>query len=390
MPGEAVKKYRKALDNPAIFSKEELIQLTMDLIEINSENQPGSNEEAVAIFLHKKLLQEGITSKLDYVTDGRPNVIAVLKGNKPGKTLLLNGHSDVVPAGDEWDFHPFQPYAKEGKIFGRGSSDMKSGVASIVYSMMVLKRLGCSFSGEILLLINVDEERINLGMKHFLEQGHNIDEAIIAEPTNNNICVAHKGIARYRICTTGRSEHAAQAEGADNAILKMIPVLQELQSIASKVANRYDSLLGNASLSITQIDGGQAPNMIPEKCQIELDWRLLPQDTKQSLDEELNILSEKLDAGIERYLFIPASKINPDHEFVVSAVNSMREIKNSETRIGIFNATCEAPFLAVDKGIPTLIIGPGSLEQAHMANEYCYEHEIIEAAQFFINFVMTR
>ncbi|MFK9093860.1 M20 family metallopeptidase [Bacillus salipaludis] len=379
----------KNLNIPNYFHSEELIQILCGLIDKNSEN-PTSTEEGAALFIQSLLKDNGIESELSYADKGRPNLIARLKGNKPGKTLLFNGHLDVVPAGLGWSVDPFKGIVQDGKVFGRGAADMKSGLAAMIYAAIVLKKMGTPFSGEIILFFNVDEERVNIGMQHFLKSDITAHYAVIGEPTNLDICIAHKGVGRYKLHTKGTSQHAAKVENMDNAINKMAAIIYELNRLNEKISTLEDPLLGKGSLTITEIKGGIAPNMVPDHCTIEIDRRLLPADTQESVNLEIkqslrstNDLSE-LDYELEEYLFLPASYISKDHSLVKSLKNVKEKIQGKEANVRVFEATCEASFLSQHKGIPTVIVGPGSLRQAHVVDEYVEIDEVIQAAAIYI------
>lgn len=154
--------------------RQELTTLLCSLIQHPSENPPG-NEKAVALFIADVLRGEGIDVEVQEAVAERPNVIARLKGQRPGKRLILNGHSDVVPCGAGWSVDPFAAVIDGDRIIGRGAADMKSGVAAMMYAAILIQRRQYAFNGEIVLLFNVDEERINLGMEHFVTQGVEAD-----------------------------------------------------------------------------------------------------------------------------------------------------------------------------------------------------------------------
>ncbi|WP_238582690.1 M20 family metallopeptidase [Trabulsiella odontotermitis] len=204
--------------------RQELLTLLCSLIQHPSENPPG-NENAVAHYIASVLQTEGIETHIHEVVPGRPNVVAILKGQKPGKRLILNGHSDVVPCGEGWSVEPFAAVIDGDRVIGRGAADMKSGVAAMMFAAMLIHRRNDTFNGEIVLLFNVDEERVNLGMEHFVAQGVEADYAIIGEPTSLEICIAHKGVSRTRLTTHGTAGHAAKVREPDSAIDKMARLL---------------------------------------------------------------------------------------------------------------------------------------------------------------------
>ncbi|WP_434663800.1 M20 family metallopeptidase [Klebsiella sp. MISC125] len=372
--------------------RQELTTLLCRLIKFPSENPPG-NEKAVALFIAEVLRAEGIDVDIQEVAADRPNVIARLKGQQPGKRLILNGHSDVVPCGEGWSVDPFAAVIDGDRIIGRGAADMKSGVAAMMFAAILIKRRQYAFNGEIVLLFNVDEERINLGMEHFVAQGVKADYAIIGEPTSLEICVAHKGVSRTRLTTHGTAGHAAKTRNPDSAIDKMAGLLPELLEECRRVKLKHHELLGNASMLVTTINGGSAPNIVPQSCSIEIDRRVLPGERRNEINDSLQRalhgigLNQQQDYSLENYLFIPASAIEESHPLVEAACQVVDSVTGA-ARKTIFDATCEAPFFSVGCQIPTIIMGPGDLAQAHVKDEYVKIEELHQAAQIYTSLAL--
>ncbi|QGN38114.1 M20 family metallopeptidase [Klebsiella oxytoca] len=372
--------------------RQELVTLLCSLIQFPSENPPG-NEKAVALFIADVLRGEGIEVDIQEAVADRPNVIARLKGQQPGKRLILNGHSDVVPCGSGWSVDPFAAVIDGERIIGRGAADMKSGVAAMMYAAILIKRRRYAFSGEIVLLFNVDEERINLGMEHFVAQGVEADYAIIGEPTSLEICVAHKGVSRTRLTTHGTAGHAAKTRNPDSAINKMAVLLPGLLEECRRVKQKHHPLLGNASMLVTTINGGSAPNIVPQSCVIEIDRRVLPEERRNEINDSLQIalaesgLKPQQDYSLDNYLFIPASAIEESHPLVEAAFQAVDALTGAAKKT-IFDATCEAPFFSVGCQIPTIILGPGDLAQAHVKDEYVKIEELHQAAQIYTSLAL--
>ncbi|KFC09262.1 acetylornithine deacetylase [Trabulsiella guamensis ATCC 49490] len=372
--------------------RQELLTLLCSLIQHPSENPPG-NENAVAHYIASLLQTEGIETHIHDVVPGRPNVVAILKGQKPGKRLILNGHSDVVPCGDGWSVEPFAAVIDGDRVIGRGAADMKSGVAAMMYAAMLIHRRRYAFNGEIVLLFNVDEERVNLGMEHFVAQGVSADYAIIGEPTSLEICIAHKGVSRTRLTTYGTAGHAAKVRDPDSAIDKMARLLPGILEECQQVKQKTHALLGNASMLVTTITGGSAPNIVPQSCFIEIDRRVLPGETRNDINASLLTalqpagLTSKKDYSLENYLFIPASAIDATHPLVDAAERAVTAVTGSAKKT-VFEATCEAPFFSVGCQIPTLIVGPGDLSQAHVKDEFVCIEELHQAAKIYASLAL--
>ncbi|MFA1820817.1 M20 family metallopeptidase [Virgibacillus oceani] len=374
------------------FDELEQIKIFKELIQTPSEN-PGDYEEKIAKKIQDILNDEGIKNRLVYVDQHRPNVYAILEGEREGKTLLYNGHIDTVPAGKGWKYDPFSANEDENEyIYGRGTSDMKAGVASMLYAAVCLKRTGFPKNGKLILFFNADEEISNLGMKQFLKEDITADYAIISEPTELDIAIGHRGTARYYLKTKGTAGHACYVDEPDNAIEKMNSLLPSLFEWGRKIKKeRTNDFLGSALSNVTTVRGGTAGNIIPDECTVEIDRRLLPDEKKEDVyDEykELLIKEGKVDFELENYTFLPASIIDKDHSFVKSMYD-ITKIYNDQVKIKSFEATCEAPFFSVNKGIPTIIFGPGSLSQAHVVNERVYKAEVVTAGKLFIEICMS-
>jgi succinyl-diaminopimelate desuccinylase len=377
----------KVLDQlQEVFSEEEQIEIFRELIKVPSEN-PGNYEEDIALKIQEILNNEGIVSRLEYVDQKRPNIYAILEGEKEGKTLLYNGHLDTVPAGEGWDHSAFSAYEDEaGYIYGRGTSDMKAGVASMLYAAICLKRMGYPNKGKIILFFNADEEVVNLGMKQFLTEDLTSDFAIISEPTDLDIAIGHRGVSRYYVKTKGVAGHACYVKEPNNAIEKMNKLIPAIFSWGEEIKKKKtNDFLGSALSNVTTIKGGIAGNIIPDECVIEIDRRVLPGETKeQVLKEYKELLSRSgIEYEIENYTFLPASLIERDH-FLVESVKEVSQKYKKGCQIKSFEATCEAPFFSVNKGIPTIIFGPGTLDQAHVKNERVHRSQVVIAGKIFV------
>lgn len=371
-----------------VFKEEEQISIFQRLIQTPSEN-PGNFEEAIALEIQQILKREGIFSKLKYVDEKRPNLYAVLEGEQEGKTLLYNGHLDTVPAGNNWHKSPFSAYKdKNNYIYGRGAADMKSGIASMLYAAICLKRMGKPKAGKLIIFFNVDEEVSNKGMRQFLKEDIAIDYAIISEPTNLDVNIGHKGVLRFKIKTKGTAGHAAFVTDPNNAIEKMNKLLTCLFDYGHQIVNKKkDKFLGKATSNVTVIRGGITGNIIPDECSITIDRRTLPNETEESILQEYHDFlkgeAPDTDYEIETSSYLPASLIDEDH-ILVQTVYEIAKKNKKDIRIKDFEATCESPFFSVMRSIPTIIYGPGKLEQAHVANEYVHSSQVIDAGKNFI------
>ena len=377
-----------ALNDPCVFRKEELFQILQDLVALNTENPPG-REEPAARFIAELLERNGIESEFQWAAPERPNLIARLKGCSPGPSIIYNGHLDVVPAGSGWTHAPFEGTIAGGRLYGRGAADMKAGVAAMLYAAVVLKRLGVPFAGEIILFFNVDEERLNLGMNAFLAQEVHAQYAVVGEPTGLKLCIGHLGCSRFKLQTRGTPGHTSVVTHPDNAIYKMAKRIAALERLDQVIRQRTHPVLGRGSLTVSTIKGGTAVNIVPEFCEVEIDRRTFPDETLDTVRAEIDACLRNASTPdeaaytLESYQSVPATLIDRQAPLVKRLAAAMRRIQQAEPMITSFEATCEAPFLSIQKGIPTVIFGPGDLKQAHIADEYVDLEAVEQAAKIY-------
>jgi acetylornithine deacetylase/succinyl-diaminopimelate desuccinylase-like protein len=271
---------------------------------------------------------------------------------------------------------------------------MKSGVAAMLYTVIVLQRLKAAFHGEIILFFDVDEERFNLGMKKYISEEVQADYAIIGEPTGLNICIGHLGCARFRLKTFGAAGHTGMVRHPNNAIYKMAKVIDALESLSVKIRQKEYPIIGHASMTVSTIKGGTSINIVPEMCEIEIDRRTLTQETREDVFEEIDtcvrVTADKSNFAydLECFQFVPATIIDQENPLVERLSAVAARIQSKEILVNSFDATCEAPFLAVEKGIPTVIFGPGNLSQAHVVDEHVKLEEVEQAALILIYLAM--
>jgi succinyl-diaminopimelate desuccinylase len=374
------------------FDRDEAIGILSGLLKIPSENPTGS-EEAAGRYIHETLRRHGIAAELSWPAPGRPNVVARIAGRQPGERLLLNGHLDTVPAGEGWSVDPYGAVVRDGRMYGRGASDMKGGVASMAYAVILLHRLGNPFAGELILFFNSDEERLNQGMKKFLADGGTADYAVIGEPSELDLCTAHRGVARFWLKTFGVAGHTSAVSNPDNAIYKMARLVIGLEDLSQAVRERKHPFVGRSSLTVAEVHGGTAPNVVPALCQAHIDRRTLPGERLEEVSREVDTCLAALAAErgfayeLDCYQFLPATNLDHTHVLVQTLADASRAVRKREARVKVFDATCEAPFFSVDRGIPTLVFGPGSITHAHTVDEYVEISEVLDGALIYADFV---
>jgi len=385
------------------IAREELIKFTQDLLRINSVYDPdkeGCNEEKTAHFIARYLEQIGLEVHIDEVVQGRPNVIAFLKGKEKGKTLLFEGHTDVVTAGDldEWRYPPFGAVIENGRIYGRGACDTKGNVAAAIFAAKAVKDSGMDFKGQILLCIPVDEEGMMTGIKDFIKKGwaDNVDGAVICEPEENNICIYQKGAMRAIIRVYGKMAHGCMPLAGINPNWRMAKIICELEKLQQQEINRLGShpYLGYPSITPTILRApykGEAQiNVIPKECFTTLDIRTVPGQQHEVLKKQIQDILDGLANGdkdfsatleiIEERPWTETPKEDP----VVKAISRAYTMITGKEPIynGVPGAT-DGTFLNCIKGIPVITTGAGGRLIPHQADEYVEIDELVETTKMY-------
>jgi succinyl-diaminopimelate desuccinylase len=380
-----------------------LVEFTRQLICIKSVYNPDladANESEAAHFVADTLRQWGLEVHLDEAAPGRPNVIAYLHGSRPGKTILLEGHTDVVTAGDpdEWTTDPFGAEVKEGRIYGRGACDTKGNLAAAMFAVKAVKDSGIEFPGKILLCIPVDEESMMIGIKHFINQGwaDDVDAAIICEPEENQLCITQRGALRIIIRVFGKMSHGAMPEAGINPNWGMARVISELEQLQQKEVDRLGKheYLGYPSITPTILRApakGEAQiNVIPKECYTTLDIRTVPgQDhavLKQQIQEILDRLTaerKNFKAAMEMIEERPWTLTDLEEPVVKAMAHAYKAVTGREPRYNGVPGATDGTFLDAWKQIPIITTGAGDRLIPHQADEYVDIEELIEASKLF-------
>jgi succinyl-diaminopimelate desuccinylase len=373
------------------IKKQELVNLTIQLVQTSTENPPG-NEKVAAQFLKPILSKMGFKVKILLSPKGRWNLIAEKRWGRGGRTLIFNGHLDVVPAGDlsQWKYPPFQGRLSKGRIYGRGASDMKSGIASFIHALSMIDRSKIHpQQGAIILHLVSDEESHGHQGMGFLSQKRIVkgDATIVGEPTNLDLVIAQKGALWLKISTFGKSAHGSRPHLGINAIEKMVKLIYQLNSIPLE---KEHPLLGKPTLNIGKIQGGTKINMVPNRCEIEVDRRLLPNENKEEFLKEIKGVVESIrtqDASfqyqIEKIDYAEPSEIDSKEEIVQIAFDASKEVRGERPKMKGFSGFTDARFYINQFHIPTLILGPGGVDHSHTTDESVEVDALIQAAHIY-------
>lgn len=339
--------------------------LLRELVAIDSVNPdliPGAaGEGEIGAFVASWCAAAGLQVEVEEAAPGRPNVIATAHGSGGGRTLLLNAHMDTV--GVETMDAPFEARVENGRLHGRGAYDMKGSLAAIMLAAAQAKEL--ALRGDVVVAAVSDEEVASIGTQALVASSRRFDAAVVVEPTELEIAVAHKGFAGFEIETRGRAAHGSRPDLGVDAIAKMGPVLVELDSLAQQLLSEPSHpLLGSGSVHASLIEGGQEFSSYPERCLLTGERRTVPGETTEHVDQELVGLLERSDSqatlrmGVSRDPF----EVAEDEEIV----RLLR--KHAGTNLAGVPFWTDAALIAAS-GVPTLVFGPAGAG-AHAAVEW--------------------
>ncbi len=380
----------------------EVIDLLAQLVSISSVNPMGRDltgddvlETRMGHFLEAWFQQEGIPCQRQTVEPGRDNIIAHLAGGS--RTVLFEAHQDVVPV-DNMTIDPWKPEIRDGRLWGRGSCDTKAGMAGMMTAMRRLKTAAPANMPSVTMLCVVDEEHQFRGISKAFEMGAGemgieADMAIVAEPTELEIVASHKGVVRWKIVTEGISVHSANRDDGVNAIVRMGQVIQALENFHQQVLrSRTDPALGNAALSIGCIRGGTSVNTVPNRCEIEIDRRLLPGEEPMECIAEVHAwLTEHAQLDFaplfeDPWVISPPLQRTDDETVIRQLAQSCDRILGSHKISDVAYGT-DAPVIA-GAGIPVVVFGAGSVRQAHSKDEWVSIEQVEQATEVFYDFLV--
>lgn len=374
----------------------ELTALTIDLVNAGGEN-PGGTEQATVDVLVAAARRRGLQVTTREVAPGRPNVFITLPGGD-GEGVLFLGHSDVVPVGDGWEREPFDAHVADGRIFGRGATDMKGGLAAVLTAMASLHDAGTQLAGPVTLACTVDEEETGAGIRAVVADGleHRYSACVVAEPTDLETVIACRGDSYLEIEVTGRAAHSGRPSDGRNAIDAAVRICNLVTTDQERLSADPDPLLGYATWNVGMVSGGRGTSMVAPEAHLWLDRRLMPGEDTGRIREDLmeqiaaaGITGDGIDVEARTTMEMPGFRTDRDHPLVAAATASLAAA-GVETRVTGWSASCDGGFISRDFGIPTIVLGPGELnEQAHQPNESVRLSEIEAATHAYAMLVIT-
>jgi len=385
------------------IDREELVRLAGDLVRIPSVYRPGEeggNEGDVAGFVADYLRNSGFEARTEDVAPGRPNVWVVWEGERPGKTLLFEAHTDVVTEGNaqEWRHPPFAAEREGGRLYGRGACDTKGNLAAALVAVRAIKDSGVSFPGTLVLCHPVDEEGMMTGIKAFIENGHagGVDAAVICEPEENQLCVKQKGALRVEVTVRGRMAHGAMPLSGVNPVTRAARFVVAVEELEKEEIGRHgeDPFLGYPSLTPTILMGPDYGdpqiNVIPASTYVALDIRTVPAQSHERLVGRLEDIIARLgsedpdfDATLEVIEERPPTETPEDEPLVAAMARAHRHLTGKEPRYNGVPGATDGTFLSAWAGIPIVTTGAGEREVPHHKDEWVDEDELFAACRLY-------
>lgn len=371
-----------------------VIKTLQELVRINSVNpayDEGQPEAAIVSAIADFFRCRGIETWEQEVFPGRSNLLARIAGEQPSKRIVFEAHTDTVTATDMKN--PFDPIIQKGRLQGRGSCDNKGGLAAMMHAMAQVEASGQKPPCEIWLAATADEEHSGAGVKTLCETLQ-ANAAVVAEPTELRMTLACKGCVRWRIEVHGREAHSSKPQLGTNAIVHMAEVIRAIEQDAQSLCNHTHPLVGSPTCSIGLIRGGTQVNIVPESCRIEIDRRLLPGEEADEVlfhcDRVLNALRSTmptLSFTREPPMIVAPPMETPASAAVAqSAAQILRAMGLDPEPIGV-PFSCDASTLS-RHGVPCIVFGPGSIDQAHTPEEFVECGQVEQAVDFYQQLMM--
>jgi succinyl-diaminopimelate desuccinylase len=368
----------------------DVVKFCQEIIRIKSVNPPG-DELPAAEYVASNLKKIGLEVEVIKHSPTRASVLARLKSVHKKPALLYNGHLDTVPVGlEKWVHDPFEGVVSEGKVRGRGSADMKGGLAALLVAAKVLVEARMPLQGDLIIAATAGEEVDSLGATAVAARSDlgPVQAVVIPEPSYNDIFIAEKGAFWLELTTEGKTAHGSMPEMGRNAIMMMVTLIKELEKMSFPY--KEHPLLGGFSQSINTIMGGVKTNVVPDQCAVTVDMRTVPGQNHRAILKQVEGLIEGLSKRIPDFKASvrvtndrapvetsPAEPVVQAFADVVAEVAGERPVPK-----GVRYYTDAVAFVPALKA-PMIICGPGDAKLAHQPNEYVEISKLVQAAQIY-------
>ena len=385
------------MDIKSKIKEEDITNLAQELIRIPSDEIAG--EQEVCEYLSDILKSLGMKVRLQKVLPKRPNIIAEVLGGNNGKSIMFNGHIDTVPIGniEKWNTDPYKAIIKDNKLFGRGATDMKGSIASMIIAIKYIMNNVENFNGKIIFTGVMAEETTGLGTQKVLEENIKTDMAIVGEPSDEKIYRAHKGTIWFNIFTYGKLEHSSESNTeSNNAIINMMRLIEEINKISKELEGKNNSLVGHPSINVGLIEGGTKQNMIADSCKVSIDRRILPEEEPNEILDELRVrfdnlrlIDNRLKFNIEKDTIREAVEVSESEPIVQEVKRAVNKILNINPIVSGMKATTDMSILVNQGNIPSVIYGPGFIKQAHTIDEFIEVERLVESSQVYAEVLLN-
>jgi succinyl-diaminopimelate desuccinylase len=373
-----------------------LVELTSALVEVDTRNPPGNERRIAAVCREALRRWEPAWTEVE-PADGRLSLIARLPhpdGPGPRPTLIINGHLDVVPVkADAWTVDPFRPAVINGRLYGRGTADMKGGIAAAICALEMIELAGRAPAWNVVFHLVADEERGGaLGSATLLADGLiSGDACLVPEPTSLGICLAERGLLHAEVTVHGRPGHGSRPREGISAVEQAARLVLALHAV--DFGEPEHRLLGRPTANIGTIHGGSGINTVAESCTIGVDRRLLPGVSEPAALADLKarieaVGIEGLRYDIEVLSFGEASEQDPSDPFVARVRGAVAAATGTDPPLIGMTFTTDARFMRNQAGIPTVVCGPGNVEQAHGNDEWVSVNQLGQAATAFATLML--
>jgi acetylornithine deacetylase/succinyl-diaminopimelate desuccinylase family protein len=374
-----------------------IIGLLQDMVRAPSHAGVSRQEEGTARALGDFLRRSGVAVDLKDVREGRPNVVASIEGRRPGRHLLLCGHTDTVPPNEGAAADFFSARIEAGRMFGRGTVDMKGAIAAMAGALAEIQRAGGLEAGRVTLAAVIDEELESHGAEALIRSGFKADGAIIGEPSDNRVAIGHLGLEWLEARFVGKAVHGSVRHEGIDAIGAAAHFVSLVESeLIPGFARRRDPILGLPAINVGTIRGGQQPSMVAADCRVQVDRRWVTTETIEQVFDDLASLLAKVRAarpglrtelarmpeGMATMLHGPLV-IDPGHPLVLAARGAFADAGAVDPGPTVFPAWTDGALLWREAGIPTLVWGPGEIRLAHSAEESVPVDDVLLAARLY-------
>jgi succinyl-diaminopimelate desuccinylase len=387
---------------------DEVVELTRALVRIPSvyrPGDPGATEQRVAAHVERWLRHEGFAVEVHEVEPGRPNVLGALGPDAPGgRCLLLEGHTDVVTEGDPaaWSHPPFGAELADGRIYGRGSADMKGGLAAAMVAAAAFRRAGIEPGGRLVVGALVDEEDRMIGARHLARSplGRRLTAAIVCEPEDNEVCLEQRGVVWARVRVRGRMAHGAMPEAGVNPIAAVGALLRALPAAERRLRRRCARSRFLRPPTITPTVAQAPPagvglpqsNVIPAMAELTLDVRVTPGADEDAIREELEALCAQARAacpGVKLEWepvnpFRLATRVDRGEPIARAVASGVRAATGRPPRYGGVPGSTDGTILRMELGLPIVTCGPGNRLIPHQVDEYVEVAQLVDAARIYV------